>query len=402
MKNLPFIALWLLVFSIPWSNMFVIEGVGTATRAFGIIAFIIAAFYIVANGKIRTLKIPLLAITLFVLWAITSFFWSLAPDETFGRIWTYLQLLVMVWLIWQLSRNKLQQKSLLQAFVIGAYVSLAGTFVNHLLGEEVNPLRYAASGWDPNDLGMVLALGIPISWYLSLTTERALWVMINRLYIPLAGAAILLTSSRTAVAAGIVALLIIPWTISKVSPRVKLSMLLGLIACGFLFYTFIPASSWARLSTIPTEITEGTLSSRVDIWEAGWTVFLSHPLQGVGSGAFSEAITPVYGAPKVAHNVFLSILTENGIIGFSLFMFISIICLHLIFKLKGLERKLWAILIMTWIVGALFLSWEYRHPSWLLLALLVTQAYATRDTENEPVYLRSMSLQPGKLSDYAI
>lgn len=401
MKNLPFIALWLLVFSIPWANMFVIAGVGTATRALGIIAFIIAAFYIVANGKIRTMKIPLLAITLFVLWAITSFFWSLAPDETFGRIWTYLQLLVMVWLIWQFSRNEMQQKSLLQAFVLGAFVPVAGTFTNYVFVEGVNPLRYAASGWNANDVGMVLALGIPISWYLSLKTKKALWVVIYRLYIPLAGAAILLTASRAAAAAAIVALLIIPWTIARVSPRVKLTILLGLIACGFLLYTFIPAHSWARLSTIPTEITEGTLGARDNIWEAGWTVFLSHPLQGVGSGAFGEAITPIYGAPKVAHNVFLSILTENGIIGFSLFLFVAMLCVNLIFKLKGLERKLWFIVIMTWIAGAFWLSWEYRHPTWLLLALLITQPYVNVDTENEPVYSRSVSSQPGMLSYYA-
>ena len=387
-NKLAFSVLWLLVFSIPFRNMLIFEKAGSITRIIGISAFAIGALIVLATGRIRRLRPLHFGLAAFTLWAIASFFWSLAPSLTLQRIWTYVQLFAMVWLIWQFSPRKSHIKDFMQAYVLGAYISIGCTIANYILGQQTYYLRYVAIGFDPNDLGLILSLGIPMSWYLSLTKQgRVVWV--NRIYIPLALIAILLTASRASFAVALLALLIVPWTLDRLSPREKVAFVFTIVLSIFLVYCLVPFSSWQRIATIPTEITQGGLGARVDIWEGGLRMFSTHPVIGVGSGAFPPAVEPILGMQVVAHNTFLSILVENGIIGFILLCLIGFLSLSLVFKMPELERRTWLMLLGIWTVGVFFLTWEQRHPTWLLLGLLVAQAYAVniRALDSTPLIL---------------
>jgi len=357
----------------------VFESAGTITRVIGIAAFGVGALYVVATGRIRRLRLPHFAILAFVAWAILGFYWSVDADLTLARAWTYVQLAAMVWLIWQFARTRAEQRALLQAYVLGCFMAVVGTLANYVAGQQTDYLRYAATGFGPNDLGVILALGIPMGWYLSITGSTRRWVWGNRLYLPAAAVAIVLTSSRTAFIAALVAMLVIPWTMGRLSVRSRAALLVGVAACIVALYVVVPAASWQRIGTIPTEVTEGSLNLREDIWAAGLEVFSQRPIQGVGAGAFRETVAPALGKQKVAHNTFLSILTENGIIGFALFTFIVALCVWGTLKMPRTERRVWLVLMATWAVGAFFLSWEHRHPTWLLLGLLLAQALAFSD-----------------------
>jgi len=392
-NRLAFLALWLLVFSIPFANMFVFEWGATITRVIGMTAFSIGALAVVATGKIRRLKASHFIIAAFVAWAIASYFWSLAPSLTLQRIWTCVQLFAMVWVIWQFSPRKSQVRDLMQAYVLGAYISIGAIVANYLSGQQTHYfLRYVAAGFDPNDLGLILALGIPMSWYLSLT-KRGTVVWVNRLYIPLALIAILLTASRTAFAAALLALLIVPWTLGRLSQRGKVALAFTIVLSIFLVYFFVPWSSWERITTIPTAITQGGVGMRMNIWEAGLKVFSTRPVLGVGSGAFPPAVEPILGKQWVAHNTFLSILAENGIIGFILLGLIGSSSLSLIFRMPQLERRTWLILLGVWTVGVFFLTWDHEQTTWLLLGLLVASAYAIdgKTAESMPLELAPMA-----------
>ena len=383
MNRLVFITLWILVFSIPWANVLVFEWAGTITRIIGIAAFSIGAIYVVATGRIRRLRLIHLLIAAFVVWAIFSFFWSIDHDRTLQRAWTYVQLAAMVWLIWQFARTEANVRALMQAYVLGAYISIASTVANFITGQQADFLRYAASGFGPNDLGMILTLGIPISWYLSTVNRGQLISWLYRLYTPFAVIAILLTGSRTAFAAAIFAMLIIPWTLNILSTRGKAVLLVVSFASIALACLIIPTSIWERIAGIPAAISQGDLSLREDLWLAGIGIFSEHPVQGVGAGAFGQAIAPVLGSQHVAHNTFLSILAENGIIGFALLLLIGFLFISFILKMRLPERKLWLILLGCWILGAFFLSWEHRHPTWLLISLLCTHAFALSGISTE-------------------
>ena len=74
------VALWLsliLIFVIPWENTIDVEGVGTASRAVGLV---VAAFWlltVVASGRFRKPHPFHLVVFLFVLWNGASILWSL-------------------------------------------------------------------------------------------------------------------------------------------------------------------------------------------------------------------------------------------------------------------------------------------------------------------------------------
>ena len=47
-------------------------------------------------------------------------------------------------------------------------------------------------------------------------------------------------------------------------------------------------------------------------------------------------------------------------------------------RMRGLETRLWVTVLLTWTVGVMALTWEYRKPTWIMFGLLVAHAYSRR------------------------
>ncbi len=76
-----------------------------------------------------------------------------------------------------------------------------------------------------------------------------------------------------------------------------------------------------RIGTFGQGTAEYSVATRLEYWSASWKMFLDHPIAGVGIGAF-PAIYPTYGVSSAkyerleqAHNDYLQILTDAGLIG---------------------------------------------------------------------------------------
>lgn len=90
-----------------------------------------------------------------------------------------------------------------------------------------------------------------------------------------------------------------------------------------------PAALTERFATLTSSGAE--LATRADIWRAALAIWERHPVLGVGVGNFpgAYATVPIPGKlylpntifvpPPHAHNVFLNILAEQGLIGFAAF-----------------------------------------------------------------------------------
>jgi O-antigen ligase len=59
------------------------------------------------------------------------------------------------------------------------------------------------------------------------------------------------------------------------------------------------------------------------VWSAGLQMFQESPIRGVGIGSY-KLLSPVYGSTMLAyaHNLYVLILTEFGLIGVALFLFL--------------------------------------------------------------------------------
>jgi len=393
--KLAFAFLWLLVFAIPWEDAVTIPGFGTSARLIGMAAMCLGVYAIVETGKVRRPAPGHIIMALFVLLAAASYLWSLFPDGTLIQAFSYIQLLTMVWLIWELASRPLDQIHLMQAYVFGTIVSAVDTVYLYLSHQESVYQRYAGANLDANDLGLIMALSIPVSYYLLIRTKgRVGWIY--GLQLVLAGATVLLTASRGAALASIVALAIVPLTQAHLTGRQGIAVLLtvSLLVCGAI--AFVPATSWDRLSTMPSEFAQGTFTGRTVIWAAGWEIFRLHPFLGIGSNAFRIVVSRVLGEPirvdqtampsaPPAHNTFLSVLVEQGVIGFTLFCALLAVLALSVRAMPSLTQRLWIVWLGVWVVGASSLTWEMRKPTWFFFGLLMAQCGCmarTRGTES--------------------
>lgn len=398
--------MWLLVFSIPGEDQFTIPFIGAVTRLFGLLAAGFGGLAIVLRWKLRGLAPAHYPILFFICWAALSRVWTFDADLTSTRITTLIQMAIMGWLIWELAPGCERQISLMKAYVCGTLFCSLTTFYNFLSGSTTSALRYgseeaaergfegrytaginlngpsatnadghaASVGINENDIGLMLALSIPFSLYLVIQEKNNKKVLLYWFQIAASLGTIALTASRGAAIATCIALTLLPLTF-RYLPKWRRSgyLLLGAVSLIGAFFV-IPAASWSRLGTISSEIQSGTLTKRTVIWKAGLERFVEGPIQGVGAGAFSSAVQAKLDTPYAAHNSYLSVLVELGIVGAVIFAAILFSLVDAAFALPLIERRLWIVMLLTFMIGVFSLSWEHRKTTWFLFGLLPAQA----------------------------
>jgi O-antigen ligase len=370
------IAFWLsviLIFIIPWEGIR-IGAIGSVARVAG---FGVAAFWIItviATGKIRQPHPFHLVVALFLLWNVSSLLWSIEEALTIRRLRTYAQLAIMMWLIWDLYTTSDRLRIGMQAYVLGAYVSVFSTINNYLVGTTTGrgDIRYAGFAFNENVVALIMTLAVPMAWYLAFSTvgnsktERFLKV-INFAYLAPAIFAILLTASRTPLFAMIPAFLFILGSFPRIKPITRVVVAVLLVGALYVLQPLIPQSSVERLSTAGSEVSEGTLGGRVETWNQGIDVFLENPILGIGAGAFRRSIE----REKVAHSTYVSVLTETGLVGFILFAVMLIMTVRQTRMLPTeWEARVWLTIFLVWAIGVSTMTWEVRKPTWLILSLI--------------------------------
>jgi O-antigen ligase len=278
---------------------------------------------------------------------------------------------LMIWMIWQLARSRSQQVGLMTAYVLGAHVAAMGTIMLYLQqGQALR--RFAAGGVDPNDLAMTLALGLPMAWYLGLIYRRPLLRLICRAYLPVGIVALGLTGSRGGMLASIVALMVVPLTLTRLSPAKLVGGIAILILSGWLAVTYTPDTIVQRLATTESEVQGGRMGGRLKLWQAGLKVFVNRPIFGWGTSSFKPAVTPILGPmSQVAHNSFISVLVEQGLVGLLLYLIMFAAVFREVLRLPPLEKRFALVLLAALLVAMLPLTWEDRKSVWFILAMLL-------------------------------
>jgi O-antigen ligase len=378
LRNITYFAVWFTVFAIPWEAVVLIPGVGTISRLIGLVAFALGVLATITRGKLR---IPTLFHALavgFLVWGCISFYWSIDPKASLLQLNRNLQIIALLWLLWEFSDTEWRRRGLYQAYIFGAYVAAISTLINYRAGvASVGGSRFsAAEGSNPNDLGFLLVLALPMAWHLAVSGKHHWLGWINRLYLPLGMLGLFLTGSRSGMIVGALALSIVPWTLPRLRFRTKVAAVLVAVICTATAIAYVPAQSWERLSTTREQITTGTLNNRTVIWKAGLSVYPEHPIIGFGVNGFSRATDHVLFGDKGAHNAYISVLIELGFVGMFLFAGVLFYTFRGAWATRSPERKLLLVLFFTLVVGLMPRAWEGKKPTWVVLALLQTSAVA--------------------------
>lgn len=369
------------IFIIPWEGVIELPGLGTAAKLMGLA---LAAFWVATVFVTDRLRKPSpfhIAVCLFVLWNAVSVFWSGDPNRTVAQLVTWIQLLGLVFILWDLYATRAALLAGLQAFILGAYVAIGSAIYNFFSGNVfyTHYQRFSpASETNPDGFGFIVALGIPVAWYLasSESTSRisSLLKLVNYAYIPTAFLGLALSGTRTAMIAAVPGLAFGIFSLTRLRLVARIAILVLLTSAIFVLLPVVqPLRSFQRLATTGTALIEGDLNQRTGIWREGLASFAERPLLGVGSNMYRS----VNSLGKLAHNSFLSVLVEVGLIGFALFGIILMIAIIQAWSQPKWEARFWLTMLVVWAIGASTLSWEHRKSTWLFLSLLIASAALT-------------------------
>ena len=362
-------------FSMPLEN----SVLGSVNRLIGGLALLLWLLSVVVTGRLGKLHLFHLLATAFGLWYVVSLWWSVAPNETPFTA-SLIEGVILSVMLWDIYRTQERLEAAMQAFLVGGCLSVVMTALNFAQGQQVRhwEKRFAASGFDPNDIALLLAIGIPMATYLatrrsSLTAFR----VVNLLYPAAAALGIVLSGSRGALLAAAPAYLFFLIRMARLSRGWGFAML-GVLTAAVTGATRLDLSApLQRLGTVTASSGDDHLSGRADIWRAGWAAFGEHPFLGVGGGAFSAATMGKNGQGEalIAHNTYLSVLTELGPIGFLLFLGLLALVLQSALRQAPPMREMSLLSLLVWAIGVFALSWEFRSQTWLLFGLIVAAGH---------------------------
>jgi len=390
LERIAYIGLCAFLFSLPWEEAPQLNGLALS-RWLGMAALGLAVWVLAMKNEHRSFSVVHYLMAGFVALSAVSVFWTADVESTLTRIGTYSQLLIMAWLIWEMATAEVRVLGLMRAYLLGIFIASMLTLYNFVSGttaaqleaargvEQWEESRYSIMGLNENDLGLMLAMSLPMMIYLVIRAKsngmRAfLWIQLVACI-----AAILLTGSRGALLSAVVASAMLPLSFRFLPASQKLAAALACAGAAACAIFLIPAETWGRLLLFSTELTQGTLTHRTLIWSAGLAAFREHPFLGVGSGAYAATVFKVVNVPYVAHNTFISVLVELGVFGALLILALMASLYYSAFRMRSLEARLWVTVLLTWTVGVMALAWEYRKPTWIMFGLLVAHAYSRRN-----------------------
>lgn len=174
-------------------------------------------------------------------------------------------------------------------------------------------IQYVGIFNDPNDLGMLFVMALPMSLYLAgrggwLGMARLFWWAIAALLLY----AIVLTDSRGTFLALVAMVGVYVWL------RRGMWSALALCAAGLAVMKALPS----RMQEL--DVSEASALGRVDSWYQGLEFFRSSPLWGIGTNLYTDVFS------LTAHNSYVLVLAENGLIGFTLWLAIIVYAFRMV------------------------------------------------------------------------
>jgi O-antigen ligase len=373
MRKVTYLSSLILVFLIPWEDSISTLSLGSLAKLMGVLVAGLWLATILVECRFRKPHLFHVLLLLFFTWNFISVFWTLDIEATIQRIKTYSQIFILMLICWEVFQKSEELMAGLQAYVCGAYILVASTIYNFILGNVAIAYegRYSATGVNAVDQALILMIGLPIAIQLffaaSHNRQGTLLRAINLLYIPLSIFTILLTGSRTSLVAVIPFCIFLAGT-QQIKFDKKIIVVALVLILVLILVPFVPHSVITRLGTIGNSIGEGDLGGRINIWREAIVMLAKHPILGVGGGAIDSSIG------SAVHNTFISIAAETGLIGFALFLTAFGL---VIYQTTGLSREtsgLWLAIVMTWAIGVLSLSWEFRKLTWILLNFVIIES----------------------------
>jgi O-antigen ligase len=328
----------------------------------------------------------LYVILLFAAWAAMSVSWAADSGGVLDVILRVIPNAMLFLIVYSAIRTRRQLMWLLGAFVIGALISAVYGLI--VPTDPNAPERLSGAAGNANETAAALVAGAALAGALAATLREApLLRLAAAVGMPLCAFALFLTLSRGGLVALGTALVAAVVMGGRWRSTVLALAAIAVIGCVTYFGVFAPAHARERV----TSFKGGT--GRTDVWTVGWRMVQAHPVRGIGAGNFAETsvhylLRPgsikrddfIVDTPKAAHNMYLEVLAELGVVGLSLFLVVigfSLGCLVRAVaafdragdrQLEILSRAVFVALVGI-LAADFFGSREFAKELWLLMSL---------------------------------
>lgn len=349
----PFYGLSLLAFSIPFAGILQVGPQLTANKIFALwvlISFILGS--LVKNERINVLSSTTMnSYLLFHVLILAVLAFGFVFSESLQGLFSQFFLLGLVVLVAVIPQNFQQFKVVCLATaagscLLGLYTAFFG--MGSLVGRYGTRL---AAGTNENVLAHALGIGLIFSFFaLQESTKRLKFLIIIMDFFTLY--AIFLTGSRGTWMALILGVVLFPVFAQKIPLRKRMIYVFMGSLVIFILFIGLRNNYYGQFGQlISTRLSEHDSISRAaggrldSIWPYYINKFYEKPLFGWGKG-FSNDVG------MAAHNDFLNIIVETGIIGFILFLNFLIFALKDILRNKDATLRLQSLILFVYLLVA--------------------------------------------------
>jgi len=200
--------------------------------------------------------------------------------------------------------------------------------------------------------------------------------VMNTIAVPLIVYAVFLTGTRTASIVAIIGIAYWLYTYRKSSPKIKLTFLMLFLMSIVAVFSLVPKESVDRIFSSGKSISSGTLNSRTVIWGASINQWKKSPVIGNGIGSLGYVLSSEHVRYDSAHNTYIHILTENGLIGLILYLFLIISILYYTLQTPLSQKSFLLALLLTILVSQITQHTHFHKETWFALTMLAIHAHA--------------------------
>jgi len=190
-----------------------------------------------------------------------------------------------------------------------------------------------------SELGLGLCVTYPLCYYIFKGTANRLLKIFCLALMAIFIVSIIFTGSRGAFVGFVATLLYILYKEKKLLIGTIILVVLSPLAVYLVSDQYVE-----RIESISDYESDQSVAIRFQLWEAAVDMVADYPIFGVGTGNFPNAYGSTYRAKGSAslywspHNVFIQILTEMGLVGFTVYL----IFIASIFRVNHKSRQLLA------------------------------------------------------------
>lgn len=372
LRRAGYLAVWAYFLAVPCEYTFILrEPLESFARVLGVLAVVTGFASVLVQGRMRRWRLFHWLVVLYLLLVSVSLLWDRAPnDDAVHALREYLQVSPVVLFSWEFVQTSEQRTQIVVAYLAGELITAGMTIRNAVFLHKATYawFRYSVGAWNPNELAIVFAVGLPLALYLALDRTLQLsrfrrciaWASL--IIIPIA---MLLTGSRTGLVVGSFAFGALLFLVSKSSRSRIVTILVVFAALVCVALLFVPAGTWRILSTTGTQVQSGDLDLRVKIWRFGWEAFLRKPFVGYGVGSFRWASGTLYNA----HNIYLEVSVEQGIAGLLLMLGMMLIAFVRLRRAAPSSRIAGTFVLLTWALGSTVGHTAELRITWVVFSL---------------------------------